>query len=322
MSKKTITKIFSFVIFTIAVCSFFSGCHSAVSTQKANVNRNGGKDVSTAYQKPEIIGTIKTAEITESSGFVASRCQTNVFWTHNDSGDGAFVFALDAAGAHLGVWAVKAAKNRDWEDLATIKNANGECFLYIGDIGDNERKRNDLTVYLVKEPMVSGADKTSNRKTPLATEPADAIKIQYPDARFDSETLLVHPQSGDIYILTKRLPDAAAVYKLSKNYSLNKINELEKIADFTVPSIPNGFLTGGDISSDGKRVIVCDYLAAYEIILPVGAKNFDDIWREKPLTVDLGEREQGEAVCYSADGTAIYATSEKKNSPVIEVKRK
>jgi len=321
MSKKTITKKISFVIFTISVCCIFFGCHSVSSTQKANVNR-ADKDASPHYQKPEIVGTIKSQEITESSGLVASRCQANVFWTHNDSGDGAFIFALDTAGAHLGVWQVKGAKNRDWEDLATIKNTNGECFLYIGDIGDNERKHDALTIYLVKEPTVSNTDKNSNRKKSLATEPANAIKIQYPESRYDAETLLVHPQSGDIYILTKRLREKAAVYKLSKNYNLDKTNRLEKITDFTVPSVPFGFLTGGDISSDGKRVIICDYLAAYEIILPVLAKNFDDIWREKPLIVELGEREQGEAVCYSADDESIFATSEKVNSPFIKVKRK
>jgi hypothetical protein len=40
------------------------------------------------------------------------------------------------------------------------------------------------------------------------------------------------------------------------------------------------------------------------------------------LIVELGERKQGEAICYTADGKAIIATSEKKNSPVIKVERK
>jgi hypothetical protein len=285
------------------------------------VNR-AAANLSSEYEKPEIVGTIKSAEINESSGLVASKCQENVFWTHNDSGDGAFVFAIDETGNHLGVWAVKEAKNRDWEDLATIKNEGGECFLYVGDIGDNERKHESLTVYLVKEPKISETDKTSSRKNPRQTAPSDAIKIKYPDSRYDAETLLVHPQTGDIYILTKRLRDKSEVYKLSKNYSLEKINRLEKITDFTVPSIPYGFLTGGDISSDGKRVIVCDYLSAYEIVLPDAAKSFDEIWREKPLIVELGEREIGETICYSADGKSIYATSEKPNPPFIQVRKK
>jgi len=56
--------------------------------------------------------------------------------------------------------------------------------------------------------------------------------------------------------------------------------------------------------------------------LPKNAKSFDEIWTEKLLIVELGERNQGEAVAYSADGKSIFATSEKKNSPIIQVKRK
>ncbi|HQU83988.1 MAG TPA: hypothetical protein PKY59_12710, partial [Pyrinomonadaceae bacterium] len=122
--------------------------------------------------------------------------------------------------------------------------------------------------------------------------------------------------------LSKRLSGASAVYKLKSNYDLTNTNTLEKLADFTVPAIPNGFLTGGDISPDGKRVIICDYFNAYELILPEKAKNFDEIWKEKPKIVELGTREVGEAVTYSADGNSIFATSENKNSPFIQVKRK
>ena len=76
--------------------------------------------------------------------------------------------------------------------------------------------------------------------------------------------------------------------------------------------MPNGFLTGGDISPDGKRVILCDYFGAYEIVLPEKAKNFDEIWKEKPLIVELGEREQGEAVGYSADGNQYLRPAKRK----------
>ena len=81
-------------------------------------------------------------------------------------------------------------------------------------------------------------------------------------------------------------------------------------------------LTGGDISPDGKRVVVCDYFSAYEFVLPESASNFDEIWKQTPLAVELGKRDIGEAVGYSIDGNAIFATSEKKNSPVIEVRKK
>ena len=318
MLKKTITKIFSFVIFLMIFSGLFSACSSVISSQTANDNSAQKKTV--RWSEPEVVGTIKTGEITESSGLVVSKCQPNVFWTHNDSGDDAFIFALDEKGEKLGTFKVGGAKNRDWEDIGTFKTANGECFLYIGDIGNNIRTREEAAIYRVKEPTVTAADKSSGKNNPSKTEAAQTIKIEYPDMRHDAETLFVHPQTGDVYILTKRLSGASGVYKLSKNYDVDKTNRLEKIADFTVPAVPNGFLTGGDISSDGKRVVVCDYFNAYEIVLPENAKNFDEIWKQTPAIIELGKREQGEAVAYSTDGKTIYATSEKENSPFIRVK--
>ncbi|MCY7377404.1 MAG: hypothetical protein LH472_15700 [Pyrinomonadaceae bacterium] len=319
MSKETITKKFAFVIFLFIAAGLFSACSAVLSSQTAN--DNSAKKKTARWGNPEIVGTIKTDEITESSGLVVSKCQPNVFWTHNDSGDGAFIFALNEKGEKLGTFKVEDAKNRDWEDIGTFKTANGECFLYLGDIGNNVRVRDESIIYRVKEPTVTEADKSSNNKNPSKTEDAQKIRFEYPDIRHDAETLFVHPNTGDIYILTKRLSGASGVYKLSKNYDVRKTNPLEKIADFTVPAIPNGFLTGGDISSDGKRVVVCDYFNAYEIILPETAKNFDEIWKQKPSIIQLGKREQGEAVAYSIDGETIYATSESRNSPFIKVEK-
>ncbi len=315
MKKITFKKlIFAALIFSASV--FLISCSTASTQTSGNSNRSQSE----RYQTPQVVGTITSPEIKESSGIAASRCNKGVLWTHNDSGDGASIYALNEKGEKLGTWKVSGAENRDWEDIATFKNENGECFLFIGDIGNNTRIRDVFTVYRVKEPQVSLAEKDSSKTTPAKTEPADSIKIEYPDIRRDSETLMINPKSGDIYILSKSLSDSSAVYKLPASYSLKTTNKLEKIADFTVPAIPNGLLTGGDISPDGKRIVICDYFSAYEIILPDNAKNFDEIWKQKPQVIELGEREQGEAVCYSSDGKSIFATSEKKNSPIIEVR--
>lgn len=312
MLHKNITKYFGFVISGLLICLIFSGCHSVFSHDERQKSAN--QRFSDKYEKPQVVGKLESAEITESSGIVASKCSQNVFWTHNDSGHENEIFALDAKGKNLGKWKVAGAKNTDWEDIATFKNDIGECFLYIGDIGNNTRKRGEMTIYLVKEPKVSDSKRI--------TETAQTIKFEYPDMRHDAETLLVHPVSGDIYVLSKRLSGASAVYKLKSNFNSEKTNTLEKIADFSVPAVPNGFLTGGDISPDGKRVVICDYFNAYEIVLPEKSNNFDEIWTQKPNVIELGTREIGEAVSYSADGNSIFATSEKKNSPLIEVKRK
>jgi hypothetical protein len=304
------------LLFVIMICTIFTGCSRIFSSAvNSNINKPTDEEqISKNYGKAKIVGTIDSNEITESSGITASRCNDNVYWTHNDSGSDAVLFAVNEKGKKLGTWKVTDAKNIDWEDIAAFKDDKGKCFLYIGEIGNNNRTRSEMTVYKVTEPKVSDADKDSSIKKPSKTESAEAIKFSYTDGKSDAETLMIHPKTGDIYVLTKSLIGASEVFKIGK--------KTEKIADFNVPAVPSGFLTGGEISPDGKRVILCDYFNAYEITLPKDAKNFDEIWSEKPLVIELGERKQGEAICYTADGKAIMATSEKKNSPMIKVERK
>lgn len=304
------------LLFVTVICAnslIFINCGLVFSSNSNNSNGTAANS-SADYSKPKVVGTIKSDEINESSGLVNSRCNSNVFWTHNDSGGKEFIFAITEKGEKLGTWKVTGAKNNDWEDIAAIKDKSGKCFLYLGDIGNNNDKKNTLTVYKVAEPKVTEADKTSSKKSPKLTESAEAIKFSYPDEIYDAETLLVHPSTGEIYVITKQMIGSAQVFKIG--------TKVENVGSISVPSIPNGFLTGGEISPDGTRIILCDYYAGYELKLPKNTKNFDDIWKQEVTKIDLGEREQGESICYSADGKRIYAGSEKKNSPVIRVDRK
>jgi hypothetical protein len=316
MSNRTIAKFTRLVILLACVAVAVGSCSHASSRDSRSVEPS---EFSTDYNKPVVVGKIESNEITESSGLVASRCQPDVLWTHNDAGDDEYIFAFNLKGAPLGTWKVENARNEDWEDMAGYKDVAGKCYLYIGDIGNNKRERNQLTVYRFNEPLVSPETGSSNRKAPLTTDPADAVTFKYPDVPLNAETLMVQPASGDIYILTKRVDGPSQVFKISPQFGSTVV--AQKIGEVSVPAVPNGLLTGGDISPDGKRVVICDYTAGYELQLG-SAPNFDDIWKTKPVPVNLGDRKQGEAVTFSSDGSSILATSEKKNSPVIEVKRK
>ena len=72
---------------------------------------------------------------------------------------------------------------------------------------------------------------------------------------------------------------------------------------------------------DGRRVMLCDLEGGYELVLPDGATDPDAIWQQTALTVDLGDRKQGEGVSYGRDGRSLYASSEKKNSPLYLITR-
>jgi hypothetical protein len=315
MSSKTIAKFSLFVIWLVVSMAIFSACIS----HSQNLSR---ANASNLFQPPKVIGRLASPDLTEASGIAVSKCQPDVFWTMNDSGDDAFIYAFNSAGANLGTWRVTGAKNNDWEDIAEFKDSKGQCFVYVADIGDNGGKRDFRTIYRVAEPVISAESKDKTRTSALVTAPAEQLNYSTDAMKMDSETLLVHPTTGDIYVLTKSRKDPSIVYKISPAFGSGEIQKAVRIAEIKVPSVPFGLLTGGDISPDGKRVVLCDYLDGYEMTLPAGATSFDDIWKQQPVEIDLGDRDTGEAVGYGNDGNTVYATTEGKNAPIIQLVRR
>jgi hypothetical protein len=274
------------------------------------------------YGQPATLATIKDKSISESSGLVASRTTPGAYWTHNDSGDGPFIYAFDTRGDSFGTFRVSGAQARDWEDIAAGPGPQpNRSYLYIGDIGDNDALRPEVIVYRVAEPVLSPATRKLTKSRPGSTEPSEAIRLRYPDGRHDAEALLVHPRTGNIYIVTKVLIANPAVYEAVAPFSAGQSITMRKVGEPRVPSLFGGAITGGNISPDGKRVALCDYFSGYELVLPAGTSSFDDIWKQKMSSFDLGKRKQGESITYRLDGKALLATSEGKQSPLLMVIR-
>ena len=95
-------------------------------------------------------GRYARGPITEPSGLVASQSQSDVFWTHNDSGDAARIFAVTGRGALLAEFQVNGAEATDWEAIATDDQGR----LYVADFGNNLNRRRDLVIYVMAEPKV------------------------------------------------------------------------------------------------------------------------------------------------------------------------
>jgi hypothetical protein len=317
-----------FKIALVVLCA--AACHSsgpserqmAQSKQRADA---AGLATQTAGAMPVVaatpvtLATLAERAVRESSGVVASRRSPGLFWTHNDSGDGPFVYAFDRAGRSRGIFRVSGAQARDWEDIAAGPGpAQGQTYLYVGDIGDNDREREFVVVYRFPEPEAGADEPAAGGGAARETQPAEAIRVKYPDGARNAEALLVHPRTGDLYIVTKAA-DSAGVYKLAAPFAAGEVHTLARVATLRGPDFFGALVTGGDVSPDGTRVALCDYAQGYELTLPSGAKGFDDIWTQKPAAVPLGLRLQGESVCYRLDGAALLATSEKTPTPLIEV---
>ncbi len=183
--------------------------------------------------------------LAESSGVVVSRTHPGVFWTHNDSGDEAVLYAVDAGGRLLGRVPVTGARNQDWEDIAVGPCPAGSC-LYVGDIGDNMERRPRVFLYRVPEPAPGDS----------ATAPADRYTLVYPAGARDAEALFVLPDAS-VHIVTKGRSGPVEVYRAALPATPEDPVPLELVQALTdgPPSIPRR-VTGADASPDGTIVAI------------------------------------------------------------------
>jgi hypothetical protein len=306
--------------FSLRLC-VFAGIVFFLSSPAVHVSQKK-PPTPAGYGPPVTIATIKERAISESSGLVASRQTPGAYWTHNDSGGGPFIYSFDSSGNSLGIFNVNGAQNRDWEDISIGPGPQSDkSYLYIGDIGDNSGARQDVVIYRVPEPALTAATRQLTKKAPGTTEPAEAIRLRYPDGPHDAEALMVHPVSGHIYIVIKLVIADPAVYEAAPPFTPGKTITMTRIGTVHVPSLFGGVVTGGSVSPDGRRVALCDYFQGYELVLPSGSNDFNDIWKQKMVGFDLGKRKQGESIAYRNDGKALLATSEGKGTPLIQVVR-
>jgi hypothetical protein len=273
-------------------------------------------------QTARVLARLEDRAISESSGIVASRANAGIFWTHNDSGDGPVLYAFDREGHRMGRFNVTGATAHDWEDISVGRGPVAErWYLYVADTGDNPRNRREVMVYRVEEPKPNPECRTG-----CATAAATAIRLKYPDGPHNAEALLVHPVSGDLYIVSKSGGgDANTTVYVARARDLSAgVTALTALASLDIPErifrTMVGGITGGDISPDGRRVALCDYIRMYEAALPPGAA-FDDIWKQAftPAKVQLGP--QTEAICYTPDGQTLLTTSEGGPCVLTEIVR-
>ena len=226
----------------------------------------------------------------ESSGLAASHRQAGVLWTHNDSGDSAELFAVDAAGRALGTSLITGARNEDWEDVAVGPCEGGDC-LFIADTGDNERTRSDVSIYRVREPEPG-----------KPSAPAERLRVRYPRGSHDTEALFVLP-NGEIYLVTKGRNDAQTLYR----YRPGGGERLEKVVELgPEPKEQLRYITGASASPSGRWVAVRRYkqLSIYRTSELLAGNTTPAL--EADLTA-VGEA-QGEGVALLDNGRVILSS--------------
>jgi len=250
-------------------------------------------------------GTIESSEIREASGIVASRKNSGVLWTHNDSGGKGRIFAFDSLGRDLGYYYLAGIQNRDWEDIAIGPGPiEGEQYIYIGDIGDNSVRYDNKYVYRILEPKVS------IEQTPVDSilYGVERLVFQYPDGNRNAETLMIDPISRNIYIVSKE--SNTKVYRLTWPYTFYSAPTLNVDTLEVIASLPFGdSAVGGDISPSGAEFLIKSSRVIYYWERKNG-KTIEEALMDEIRTVPYFQEPQGEAVTWASDSTGYYTISE------------
>jgi len=262
----------------------------------------------------DTLGHFQDPEMLESSGLVVSRKNPGVIWTHNDSGDTARLFASTVDGRALGVWTLDGTVAIDWEDIGLARCEDGamECIL-IADTGNNDNNRTDLAVLRVREPSVDLAVASPVAGTLSGVE---VFPFSYPDGSWDCESIMSHPLTGDVFLVSKVLSGASGLYRFP-SFVAGAPVVLERLSEQTLGNIPlvEQSTTGADFSPDGQRFVVRTYVHLHEFA--VGADgDVGAAFARESEDVRVQEEQQGEAVAYGADGQSVWTTSEGTSAPI------
>lgn len=246
----------------------------------------------------------------ESSGLVVQ--SPNAFWTLNDSGGEASLYQFDSTGRIRRVVVLLNASNKDWEELTTDSIGN----FYIGDIGNNDETRRNLTFYKVfKNDILATTDSLST---------VNAVKIPF---RYADQTAFPPPASQLYFDAEAFLAWSDSLLIFTKDFDTNPyigtthiygVKNQTGLAEQAVPRLDtfatdgswkyNGAITAAAISPDRSKVVLMSYQKLW-IFTNFKGKEF---WKGKRtvLTFGLDDFAQREAVAFS-DNCRIYITSEK-----------
>ncbi len=250
------------------------------------------------------VGTLTDANLVEVSGIAASARNPGTLWMHNDSGDRARVTAVAESGATRVTYSVTGAAAEDWEDMAIGPGpVAGESYLYLGDIGDNGANRDDIVVYRIPEPTVSGGGSQ-------ALAGAEALTLRYPDGPRNAEAIFVDPRSGELFIIEKSSDGGpVSIFGAPADLVAGSTTELTRVGALDVPDGSSNAVTGAAISNDGTAIAVRTY-GDVRIWNRVEGQSIAAALDGDSCRGPRPSERQGEAVTFLPDGTGYYTVSE------------
>jgi hypothetical protein len=278
-------------------------------------------------EQARLVALVTEPALDEISGLAVSRRHPDLLWTHNDSGDAAQIYALGTDGNLRATVQLRGAANVDFEDIAGFE-LDGEAWLLVGDIGDNGGVRDELQLYLLREPAAI-ADGPS--------EPVTTLRFRWPDGARDAEGLAVDPERREILLASKRRVPAE-LFRLPLRMpgdpvATDELMVAERIGLFDAipqPTIQElhdnprfgryrAQVTGLDLSPDGTRLAVLTYRQAYLYTRRSG-EDWPEAIRRAPRELAFPWLAQAEAIAFDRDGGSVWVSSERLPAPLLQLR--
>lgn len=258
---------------------------------------------------PIDVGRVDDKKLDEVSGCVASRINPGVLWIHND-GDVKSISAVRTNGETVARLALPFPTD-DVEDIAIFSQPGSRPgMLYLADVGDNKRKRSQIQILRVPEPVLE-VD-ASNAPISLSATVVEVMLLQYPDRQHDAETLLVDPVDGGVYVVSKD-KEAAEMYWIELDDHGIPMPTLRHVLTLDVDRV-----SAGDISPDGSEIVLRKEDRGWLWRRPPETSLAKTLAREPeeiPVRTD-SQDDNGEAIGFTADGSGYWTISEGKKATI------
>lgn len=196
----------------------------------------------------------------ESSGLETAGPEGDL-WTHADGGNTARLYRVTRQGDLLQALDLAPLQNIDWEDLAQDE----ERRLYVGDFGNNQNKRRNLTIYRLSGPNWQQIDTVR-----FAYADQHQFPPRKPARNFDCEAFYYYQDS--LHLFTKNRGEGGFL----KQYVLpaRPGYHVARLADsLRLPT----WVTAADISPDGRRVALLGEGYVYQFERLPGRPLFDGL---------------------------------------------
>lgn len=237
-------------------------------------------------------------KLKEVSGIALSK-DKNTIWTIEDQGNKNVIYGLDRQGNQIADVLVENAENHDWEDITADVQGN----IYIGDFGNNENDRQDLSILKVD---LKDASQKSTKVTQTTTFHYEG-QTEFPPKKshwlYDCEAFV--EKDGYFYLFTKNrskgFDGTFLVFQVPNqagDFEAKLVAKLKLQGGYSDAAI-----TSAAINSTKDKIVLLNHKNV-QILTGFSA---DDFSRTKIQKVSLNHNSQKEAVVFLDDKTLFIA---------------